>query len=40
MSPSGFRLTDARNMDRASLNSRAISAGWPWSYRLSQGFSS
>jgi hypothetical protein len=40
MSPSGFRLTDAPNMDRASVNSRLISAGWSGSYRLSQGFSS
>src|ERR1700761_7999062 len=40
MSPSGFRRADARNMDRASVNSRLISAGWSGSYRLSQGFSS
>ena len=31
MSPSGFRLTEARNMASASVNSRLISAGWSWS---------
>ena len=31
MSPSGFRLTEARNMASASVYSRLISAGWSWS---------